>query len=97
MNDFLKRSGLKRQVEGALVLDKFKEVIREMFLEEYSQGHTEEILKEMNPLYLKNRILTVACLNPSLSQELKLKEKSIIYKLNSLIGEDRVDKITFVL
>lgn len=97
LNDFLKRAGIKKQIEGALILDKFKEVMREMFKEEYSEERTDEILKEMNPLYWKNRALTVACLNPSLSQELKLREKTILYRLNSRIGQDQVDKIIFVL
>lgn len=97
LKDFLNRSGLKNQVEGALVLDKFTVVLREIFLKEYTVEHTNEILKELNPLYLKNKVLTVASLNSSLSQELKLREKTILYRLNSDLGKSVVEKIIFVV
>lgn len=97
LSESLSRAGIKQQVDSALVLDKFTAVIREVFLNEYAADHTDEILKELNPLYLKNKVLTIACLSSSLSQELKLREKTILYKLNSEFGKDVVEKIIFVV
>lgn len=97
LKDSLNRAGIKQQVSSALVLDKFTALVREMFLNEYTANHTNEILKELSPLYLKNKVLTVACLSSSLSQELKLREKTILYKLNSELAENAVEKIIFVV
>lgn len=97
IGDSLARAGIKQQVDSALVLDKFTVVLREIFLKEYTVEHTNEILKELNPLYLKNKVLTVASLNSSLSQELKLREKTILYRLNSDLGKSVVEKIIFVV
>ncbi|MFH0856504.1 MAG: DciA family protein [bacterium] len=97
LKDSLARAGIKQQVDSALVLDKFMDVLREIFASEYTGERADEILKDLNPMCLKNKILTVACLNNSLSQELKLREKTILYKLNSVLGKEFVEKIIFIL
>jgi len=97
LKDSLNRAGITKRVDSAFVMDKFNEVVCELLRKEMPDLSVEEIEKEMQPMYIKNRILTVASLNPSLTQELKLREKEIVYRLNSSIGKDEVERIVFVV
>ncbi|MFH1030191.1 MAG: DciA family protein [bacterium] len=97
LNDSINRAGIRKQVDSALVLEKFKEVIEKIFREAYSEDRAREILIDLKPLHVKNKTLTIASLNPSLSQELRLREKSILYRLNSEIGKDAVKRIICVV
>jgi len=97
LNDSISRAGIKKQVDSALVLDKFTDIVNKVFCEEVSDEIARAISKELKPLHLKNKILTLASLNPAFSQELKLMEKTILYRLNSEIGMEVVNKILFVM
>jgi len=97
LNASISRAGIKKQVDSALVLDKFIDIVNGVFCAEVSDEMAREVSKELKPLYLKNKILTLASLNPAFSQELKLMEKTILYKLNSEIGREVVNKIVFVM
>ncbi|MFC1612964.1 DciA family protein [Patescibacteria group bacterium] len=97
LNDSINRAGIKKQVDSVLILDKFIDVVDKIFREEVSDKIANQILKELKPLYFKNKILTLASLNPALSQEVKIMEKTILYRLNSEIGREVVNKIVFVM
>ena len=97
LQDSINRAGIRKQVSSALVLDKFKEVLEKIFKDEYSEERTREILADLKPLYLKNNVLTVASLNSSLSQDIRLREKTILYRLNNDLGRKMVEKIVFVI
>lgn len=89
LNDSINRAGIKNQVSAALVLDKFSAIMKELL--------GEEIANDIFPQSLENNVLKIKCFNSSLRQEIKLREKTIIYKLNSAIGKTAVEKIIFVV
>ncbi|MFH1192653.1 MAG: DciA family protein [bacterium] len=97
LKDSLNRAGIRKQVDSSLILEKFEEVLISILEQELGEEKMKKMKKDIKPLYVKNRVLTVASLNPCVSQEIKLREKTIIYKINSEIGEDLVDKIIFVV
>jgi hypothetical protein len=44
-------------------------------------------------LYIKNKILTIACLSSSMAQEIKLREAEIVRRLNQSQGIRTVEKV----
>jgi len=74
LGDSLKRAGIHNQVSSAMVLEQFEKIIREFF------GH--EGAKHVKPLYIKDKILNVACLSSVFAQELKFREREIMERLN---------------
>ncbi len=97
LKDSLNRAGIRKQVDSSLILERFEKVLIELLEQELGVEKMAKIKKDIKPLYVKNRVLSVASLNPCLSQEIKLREKTILYKLNSSLGENLVDKIIFVV
>lgn len=47
-------------------------------------------------MYVKNKVLAIACLSSVLAQEIKFREKEIIRSLNKKIGEEEVKKIHYL-
>lgn len=83
----VQKAGIGRQVEAAQVVEKFNEIITEMF--------GKNVLKRARAVYLKDKILTVKCLSSVLVQEIYLKQKKIIDKLNRKFEKEVVSKIKF--
>lgn len=71
----LKRAGILRQVASAVILDEFTKIVNELC------GNA--VSERVRGLYVKDRVLTVACLSPAAAQELKFRERKILEKLNS--------------
>lgn len=94
LGDILKKNiqqaGISEQVGASVVLEKFMKIASEMW-------PNEDIQKGVKPLYVKSRTLTVACLSSVLAQDIKLKERTIIEKLNKEMGESLVDRIRYLL
>jgi len=86
----LQQAGIAEQVGASIVLEKFMKIVKEMW-------PNEDVTKQINPLYVKSRTLTVACLSSILAQDIKLKERTIIEKLNQEMGEKLVDRIRYLL
>lgn len=79
------KSPLVRGVQAAMAVEKANKVICEFW------GEAGE--RYARALYVKNKILTIACLSSSMAQEIKLREKEIVNKLNELQGEKIVEKV----
>ncbi|TAN32953.1 DUF721 domain-containing protein [Patescibacteria group bacterium] len=56
----------------------------------------EEAGKYANAAYVKNNVLTVACLSTVAAQAIRLNEKEIIKTINSRAGENAVQKIRYL-
>ncbi|MFH0854437.1 MAG: DciA family protein [bacterium] len=97
LQDAINRAGIRKQVDSVLVLEKFIKIVEKIFTEEYSKERARGILTDFKPLHFKNKVITVASLNPSLSQELRLRERTILYRLNNEFGKNIVDRILFVV
>lgn len=79
------KSPLVRGVQAAMAVEKANQIIRDFW------GEAGE--RYARALYVKNRILTIACLSSSMAQEIKLREKEIINKLNEFQGTKTVEKV----
>lgn len=84
----LDRTGVRRQVETAVILDKFNDLCYEK-LGDQSSGKVKAI-------YIKNKILTVACLNSVLAQEIQFNVHIFIKKINEEFGYV-VERVKFLL
>lgn len=56
----------------------------------------KEIAEKIKPLFLKNRTLTVTCVNLSVAQEIVSRQLEIVEKINQKIGSKDVDRIRYL-
>lgn len=56
-----------------------------------------ERAREVRPLFLKNRTLTITCVNSNLAQEIRLKQQEIVKKINEKLKANEVDRIRYLL
>jgi len=85
----LKKAGIARQVASAMVLGEYSKIIDRIF--------GEEISKKIKPLYVKDKVLTVACLHSVLAQELKFKEREILHEINHGSNFSIIESIRYLL
>ena len=81
------RSRLARPIQASVILDKFKKICKENLGEEVNKGK-----------YLvsyKNKIIKVRCDNSIIAQEIKLKEKALLDKLNKEFNRKIAEKLAF--
>lgn len=87
IDDSVKRSGIKDTVDASLVLEAAQKIFEEMF--------GADIAKTMKPLYVKRGVLTVSCISSVAAQELKMREREIVKKLNARGGGEHVERLRF--
>ncbi|HRY63486.1 MAG TPA: DciA family protein [Patescibacteria group bacterium] len=63
------------KVTAALVCEEFDKIMLEVF--------GEIIQTNAKTMYLKDKVLTVACLSPVVAQEIRIKENQLLEKINS--------------
>lgn len=78
-------SPLAKNVTAALVCDEFNQLILNKW--------GEKIKDTARAMYLKDRILTVACLSPVVAQEIKMRESELLDKLNDKFGSGVVERL----
>jgi hypothetical protein len=84
----IKRAGLGNAVEAAKVLKAFEEIVLDYL--------PERAVEKIKPLYVKDKILTIASLSSVITQELGFKETELISKINSKFGQEIINKIKFI-
>ncbi len=82
-------TGLAVNVEKALAIEEFNKVLKGYF--------GAIIIKKVKPLYIKNGILTVACLSSVMIQELGFKKEEIIKKINDKFAKEVIRDIRFIV
>lgn len=80
---------LKTQVEMGTLLS-----IAGKVLEDFVGPENARFIK---PLFVKNRTLTITCLNSALSQEIHLNQAKIVQTINEGAGENSLDRIRYLL
>jgi hypothetical protein len=73
---------LAKQVTAALVCEEFDRLLVRVF-----GAQMENLGKAM---YLKDKVLTIACLSPVVAGEIKMREKILIEKINEVFGGEHV-------
>lgn len=85
----LKRAGIYEQVVSSIVLDRFSEIVNEVM--------GEERARRVKGMYIKNKTLYAACLHPILAQELKMRERDILEKVNGGKEKKFIESIRYIL
>lgn len=89
LHDSVAKFGIADQVEASLVLEKFTDVVRELF--------GEENTKQVKPMYVKNQTLTIASISSVFAQELKLNEKKILDAINRQFQKTIVTRLRYLV
>lgn len=84
-----KQDPKKMSSEDKDLIDKSNEVILDLFGFEQAPN--------ASPLFLKNRTLTISCLNSTIAQEINLRQEEIVNKINDKLGKKEVDRIRYLL
>ncbi|MBI2436141.1 MAG: DUF721 domain-containing protein [Candidatus Magasanikbacteria bacterium] len=87
-NKLSQNNPLKNQIESAELVQVVKNVMVELF--------GEELAKEANPLFLKNRTITISCSSSVIAQEIRLNQAEIVQRINNLLGKSDVDRIRYL-
>ncbi|OIO19553.1 MAG: hypothetical protein AUJ23_01820 [Candidatus Magasanikbacteria bacterium CG1_02_32_51] len=88
-NKFIQSGPLKKQLEDSQVVEEAKVVLSNMF--------GEELALNVNPLFIKNRTLTISCASSAMAQEIRLNQTQIVEKLNKKLGRNEVDRIRYLV
>jgi hypothetical protein len=83
----IKKAGIVRQVEANLIVEEAREVIGNII--------SPELAGKIEPLYVKNRSLTVRSSSSIAKQELKFKEEELIHRLNDKFNEKLITKVKY--
>ena len=81
----INKPGLAKQITAALVCEEFDKLIFSTW--------GDKIKDMAQTMYLKDNILTVACLSSTIAQELKLREGELIKQINDKFGHDVVERL----
>jgi len=84
----IKKLGLGQVLEFNEICEKWDNELRDLYGDAYV-GKTK-------PISLKNKILTIDCLNSAWACQLQLKQESIISRLNESLKKQTVEKIMFI-
>ena len=87
--EFIKRYGISKQIKTSLTLEKFTQIANKIL--------SKDIISEIKPVYLKNKVLAVACLSSIAAQELQYHEKDILDRLNMEMDDKIVEKIKYLI
>jgi len=85
----IQQSGLAKNVETALVIQEFEKLIKDIF--------GSQVIKKIKPLYIKNKVLKVACLSSVIVQEINFKKDELIEKINKKFKQEVLKDIKFTL
>ncbi|MCL5795687.1 MAG: DUF721 domain-containing protein [Patescibacteria group bacterium] len=89
LNKSIKKAGIKKQLDTALALDNFSEIIADIF------GAAAK--GKIQPMYLGDGVLNIACLSDILAQEIKFKEQEIINRLNQPYSKKVVEQLRILV
>lgn len=88
LNFKAKRSAVMKGVLGALAVETADKILIGIF--------GEKAKESCRTTYLKNRVLTIACLSSVMAQEIRLRECQIIKAINEKLGSREVEKIKYL-
>ncbi len=83
----IQRAGITHQIGANLVLHSYQEVATDIL--------GEQVSSQTKAIYVKNNILTVACLSSLIMQELQYREQEIIGKINKENPRAGIKKINY--
>jgi uncharacterized protein (DUF2336 family) len=87
-NQVDEKGPLKTQLDAAQVVEFAEDAFVELF--------GTDLGSHAKPQFLKNRTLTVSCTSSVLAQEIRLRQKEIVERLNEKMGGSEVDRIRYL-
>ncbi|MFH1890889.1 MAG: DciA family protein [Candidatus Kuenenbacteria bacterium] len=82
-------SAISKKITASLVCEEFDKLMLKTW--------GEKIKNKAQTMYLKDEVLTIACLSPVISQELKLREKELINKINQKFNTSIAEKLRLLV
>lgn len=83
----LTRNRIKPQIEATNVLEETTKLIRQVW--------GDEVVKLVEPKYVKDRVLYVVCNSSTAANALSLAKKKIVEEVNKACGEELIIDIVF--
>ncbi len=77
-----------RSAQAALVVEETNAILLAMF--------GEKVVEMANAAYVKHGVLAIACLGPTVAQEIKLHEQEILKRLWAKMGQNSVKRLTCI-
>jgi len=84
----LKKAGIEKSVSDAMVCDEFDKLAKHIL---------GEAASKCRAVYVKDRVLWIAVLSSSVSNELKLYEQDVLRALSDKFGKTRVVGLRFMV
>lgn len=84
----IKRTGVSKQIIDSFLLAKIPKVIADTL--------EIEIIDRVKPLYIKQKVLMLACVDERLELVIKEEEEKIVQAFLEKFGVDRINKIQFL-
>lgn len=82
------KSPVAKQVTAALVCEEFDKLMLKVI--------GEKVKNMAQTMYLKDKVLTIACLSPLVAGELKMREEGLVEKVNQKFGQGVVERLRFL-
>jgi hypothetical protein len=79
---------IRKKVTASQALEMINKFLAESFGEK-----TAELAQA---IHLKDKRLTIACLNPTVAQEIKFRESELISKINNFFAEQVIEKVSYL-
>ena len=89
LNDFKQRSPLMKSIKASLAVEHLQKLIE--------QEWGNAVKDQVKVISLKNQVISIACLNPALASEIRLRELRFINNLNNEFGHETVKKMKIML
>ena len=83
----IKQSGIGRQIEAAMVLEELEQILCSIF--------GDGVKYKIKIISFKDGAIKLASISSILAQEIQLREKKILAKINQKFGEKTVERIKF--
>jgi hypothetical protein len=89
LNKRVRETGLAKDIKNSLVIEEFSYLV--------SKNLGDKILQRVKPLYVKNKVLSVACLSSVVAQEVSLNKVRIISQINKKFQSHVINDIKLVI
>jgi len=83
----IKQSRIGRQIEAAMAVREFEQILCSFF--------GKDILLKVRVISFKDKMFKLSSISSIIAQEIQLRERKILSRLNEKLGEGTVEKIKF--
>ena len=85
LSKYKKNSDIGSKITKEIFFAKFMDILKELI--------SEDFVKYVKPVYIKNESLKIICHNSTIASMIKLKENIILEKIKDLHTEFKIEKI----